>query len=192
VVADFDGRAGVERAWIGEAPHQRRDCRRWLVVEGSSGRTGAPISGTDPFTSSTLGLPSVSGTAGIDDLPGAEILVDVTAGASTTLMAVFAFRDGDVIKVRASGPGAPQAGLFPYGGSVGRLYAVDCAGPARVVVSEARAGVRRYTVRRRVLEARGAVWRSLPGRTQRGTARPRQLSQRWPEFRSSPFLSCAT
>jgi hypothetical protein len=191
LVAQLDDRPGRERAWIAVGPSPREDCRAWLLVEGSFGRAGVPIAGTDAFARASLGLPVLSGTASIDGHPGAEILVDVTAGASTTFVAVFSLVGGDVVKVDVVGTGAPPDDLFSFGGSVGHVHAVDCAGRARVVVSRAQAGARRYAVARRYFAAEGPVWRAQPDRNERGAAWPRQLGRRWPEFSSSPFLSCS-
>jgi hypothetical protein len=191
LVADFDGRDGRERAWVARVGGAPDECAAWLVVAGSTGRAAAPIAGTDPVTSSAFGFPSLHGAAPIDDAPGLEILVDVGAGASTTFLAVFTASGGELRKVDASGRGAPADDLFAYGGSVGRLSAVDCSG-GLVVVSRADAGARNYRVVRRYYAPAGPEWRALPARTERGVAAPRSLGRRWPEFESSPFLSCET
>lgn len=190
VVADLDGRPGLERAWIAVAPSSGNDCSAWLVVQASFGRAGAPIAGVDDTAFSPLGLPVLSGAVSIDDNPGAEIVVDVTAGASTTMVGVFALSERDVVRVDVVGPGAPPDDLFAHGGSVGHVHAVDCAGQSTVVVSQANAAARRYVVERRYFLTDGPVWRAQPERAERATASARQLMARWPEFRASPFLTC--
>jgi hypothetical protein len=188
--ADLDGRPGRERAFVTLTRSGGVDCRAWLVAEGSFGRTVVPVAGTDPFAFESLGLPALAGAARIDDTGGAEIMVDVTTGASTTFAAVFTVQRDTVVKVDARGPGAPSGDLFAYGGSVAHLDAVDCAGPATVVISRARADALRYSITRHYFSAEGPVWRALPRRAERGKAVPRRLAARWPEFGSFPFSSC--
>jgi hypothetical protein len=172
-------------------PGGRVDCRAWLVVAGSFGRRVLPIAGTDDFASGALGLPALAGGARIDSRAGAEIVVDVTAGASTTFAAVFTLLPETLVKIDVRGRGAPAPDLFAHGGSVAHVHAVDCAGPAMVMSTEAQASARRYTVIRRFFSAEGPVWRALPGRTERGTAAPRRLASLWPEFGAFPFSGCA-
>jgi hypothetical protein len=190
LVADLDGRPGSERAWIASIPSERVDCSAWLVVEAALGRRVVPIAGTDDFASGALGLPALAGGARIDSRGGAEIVVDVTAGASTTFAAVFSLLRDSVVMVDLRGPGAPPNDLFAHGGSAAHVHAVDCAGPATVITTEAQANARRYSIIRRFFSAEGPVWRALPGRTERGTAAPRRLAAQWPEFGSFPFSSC--
>jgi hypothetical protein len=192
ISADLDGRGGSELAWITVTRTAHDDCRAWLVVEGSAGRIAAPIAGTDPFALASLGLPALNGAVTIDRQPGTEILVDVTAGASTTFVGVFAVHRESVVRIAVVGRGAPPGNLFPYGGSVGHLDAVDCAGEGSVVATRAQAGARRYLVSRHYFAATGSVWRARPALTKRARARFAELESRWPEFGSSPFLSCGT
>jgi hypothetical protein len=187
--ADLDGRPGTERAWIALTPGGV-DCRAWLVAEGSFGRTVVPIAGTDHFAFESLGLPALAGAARIDDTGGAEIVVDVTAGASTTFAAVFTLERDTAVKVDARGAGAPPGDLFAHGGSAAHVDAVDCTGPATVVISQARADALRYSVTRYYFAAEGPVWRALPRHTESGETEPRLLATRWPEFQSWPFSSC--
>lgn len=191
LIADLDGRPGSERAWIALTPGERVDCSAWLVVDGAFGRKVVPLAATDDFASEALGLPALAGGARIDSRAGAEIVVDVAAGASTTFAAVFSFFEDTVVKVDVRGRGAPPDDLFPYGGSVAHVNAVDCAGPATVMTTQAQASARRYSVTRRLFSADGPVWRALPQRTERGSATPRRLAAVWPEFGSFPFSSCA-
>ena len=188
--ADLDGRPGAEQAWLTLTRRGGVDCRTWLVAEGNFGSTVVPIAGTEPFAFESLGLPALARAASIDDTRGAEIVVDVTAGASTTFAAVFTLQRDTFVKVDARGPGAPSGDLFAYGGSVAHLDAVDCAGSSTVVISRARADALRYSVTRHYFSAEGPVWRALPTRAEKGEAVPRKLAARWPEFGSFPFSSC--
>jgi hypothetical protein len=190
VRADLDGSGGEDVAWLADDPRGAPGCRSFLVADVGAGLLVASVAGAEDSSGGVLDLPALREAVDVDGRPGAEILVDVAAGASTGFVAVFTVHSGELTRVTARGPGSPPRGLFLYGGSVGHIHAVDCAGEGVVIVSEASAQAVRYAVTRRFLVVRGATWEVDPGRTSRARAAPRAVFERYAEFRSSPFLGC--
>ncbi|MFN2488546.1 MAG: hypothetical protein ABR529_02150 [Actinomycetota bacterium] len=188
VPADVDGDGTSGSVWLAVDPSAAAGCRALVVARAAETTWIAPIRDFDELAFETLGLPALSAVVPIDDRPGAEVVVDVTAGASTTLVGVFTLHEGALVQVALSGRGAPDNDLLPYGGSVTHVYAVDCSADGAVVVSEASPRGRRYVVRRWFYEPRGATW-TAP-RLESETVRPKHLGSMFPEFVSSPFLGC--
>ena len=83
-----------------------------------------PIEGWDP--SAGVALPTLNRLAQIDGRPGAEIVVNLAAGASTQFVGAFAVAEGTVERLATTGDEASSgtADLFAFGGSVGHLEAV--------------------------------------------------------------------
>jgi hypothetical protein len=130
----------------------------------------------------------------IDGGAGEEILVDEAAGASTQFVGAFIYSDDALQRVTVSG-GLDQASaagtenLFPYGGSVGHVEAVDCTSSGTVVVSTAMPGSSQgsYEIERRFYAFDGAVLKREDVESARV---PIARLSRFPEYSSSPFGSC--
>jgi len=120
--------------------------------------------------------PAISSLAAVDDRAGLDVVVDLEAGASTSFAGVFSFGGGS--PARLGGPGGSSSvtrDLFAYGGSVGHLEGVDCAGEAgsgRIVVSTAVPRGDRYLVTRRFFQTEDSKLRPA-GRAQ---TTPRRLA----------------
>jgi hypothetical protein len=182
---DVDGDGARDELFVSVAPGARRGCRAFLAADTGERTLAAPI--PDDFASFDLGLPALRALAAINDLVGAEIVVDVGAGASTQFAAVFTVVDGRLLQVVPRGAGNGQ--LFAYGGSVGHVAAVDCDAHGKVVISTAVPRGDRYQVRRRFATASGTVWRADREATERIRASFAGL-RNYHEFVRSPFGSC--
>jgi len=117
-------------------------------------------------------------------------VVDIAAGASTQFVGVFTVREGELVRVEIEGQPSPVGALISYGGSVGHLAAVDCAGTGRVVLSNARPRGSSYLVTRRFYDARKAVWVLERGAGTRSQVPFRRIGS-LPEFSAGPFFGCA-
>ena len=144
-----------------------------------------------------LPQPRIHGFIDIDGRPGTEVLVDEAAGASTQFVGAFAAVEEDLERVTAEGGVAPGAGpvadLFPYGGSVGHIEAVDCTTDGIVVStatpsgSSADAGSVAYEVERRFFSFDGVDLEEEDVETE---TVPIEELNRFPEYESSPFGNC--
>jgi hypothetical protein len=182
---DVDGDGEGDELFVAVAQGARRGCRAFVAADTGERLLAAPI--PDEFASFELGLPALKSLAAINDMAGAEIVVDVGAGASTQFASVFTVAEGSLLQVVA--PGAGTARLFAYGGSVGHVAAVDCDAEGRVVISSAVPRRDRYRVTRRFATAHGAVWRTDPSATERIRVSLSGLRD-YHEFVRSPFGSC--
>jgi hypothetical protein len=182
---DVDGDGARDELFLAVARSGRRGCRAFLAADTGERTLAAPI--PDDFVSFDLGLPALRALAAINDVEGAEIVVDVGAGASTQFAAVFTVTDGNLLQVVP--PRTGNAQLFAYGGSVGHVDAVDCDARGRIVISSAVPRRDRYQVTRRFATAHGAVWRTDPSATERIRVSPPRLRD-YHEFVRSPFGSC--
>jgi hypothetical protein len=182
---DVDGDGAGDVLFVAVARGGRRGCRAFLAADTGERTLAAPI--PDDFVSFDLGLPALRALAAINDAAGAEIVVDVGAGASTQFAAVFTVEDDSLLQVVP--PRTGTAPLFAYGGSVGYLAAVDCDARGRIVMSSAVSRRDRYQVIRRFGTARGAVWRPDPSATERIRVSLAGLRD-YHEFVRSPFGSC--
>jgi hypothetical protein len=180
---DGDGADDVVRIAVDEegAP----GCMAFIVVETSDGELVAPIA--DENMEFSLGFPALNTLAEIDREPGSEVVVDVTAGASTAFAGVFTSLDGRLERMRIKGDPLGYGELFPYGGSVGHLESSDCARAGGVVVSVATPLADRYELTRSFFSIAGPTL-TLED-TQRLRLELREL-QDFPEFAGLPFASC--
>ncbi|MGH2757330.1 MAG: hypothetical protein ACRDI3_06030, partial [Actinomycetota bacterium] len=145
--------------------------------------------------------PRLNSLAQIDGAGGLEIVVDEIAGASTQFVGAFTFIDGALERIEPADPVADiwagaSDGVFPYGGSVGHVEAVDCSDEGEIVVSVALPGETPaklkqgiYTVTRRFFEIEGAEL--VESDTQEKEVEF-DFGTTYPEFGSSPFGGCAT
>ncbi len=190
--ADFDGDGELDEASLHLDLAGEQGCRAFVVVRGSEGIVSVPVWGMDQ--AGGLSEPSLAFAAEVNGAEGAEIVVNEAAGASTQFVSVLTFSDGPPARITAH-PEGPERwtgeadGLFPSGGSVGHVEAVDCVEPGRIVVSQAIPAhdPEVYRVVRRFYELTG------PAMSPDGVSRDRvpavELGQ-VPEFVGSPFGSC--
>lgn len=186
--ADVDGDGSTEEVWIAIDPEATSvPCRAFVVVRSSDGGLRSGALSFQEF--SGPGLPKLHGLIEVTPVPGYEIVVDVTAGASTQFVALYAVSGELVVQIVPRGVKEAEGGLFGYGGSVGHLDAIDCL-DGRIVVSTAvpsGEGVE-YRVTRRDYEPQGLVL--IPRGRQNDLVDLDEL-ERYPEFGSSPLGSCA-
>ncbi|MBA2313261.1 MAG: hypothetical protein H0V97_10760 [Actinobacteria bacterium] len=185
---DVDGDGQRDELFVAADPAAPAGCAAFVGAETASGTLSVPIA--DDIISFELGLPVINSAHAIDNRPGAEVVVDIAAGASAQFVGVFTVREGELVRVEIEGQPSPAGGLISYGGSVGHLAAVDCAGPARVVLSNARPRGRSYLITRRFYDAQKAVWLLERGAGTRLQVPFRRIGS-FPEFSAGPFYGCA-
>ncbi|MEA2517332.1 MAG: hypothetical protein QOG16_1170, partial [Actinomycetota bacterium] len=128
---------------------------------------------------------------------GVEIVVNVEMGASTQFAALFMLTNEGLVpmglKGKGPGPFASDLGdLFPFGGSVGHLDAVDCTDEGDVVMSAAIPSgdsADAYEVERRFFRVQGSKLVLDKDRTRVEVVDAAGVDE-FPEFSGSPFLSC--
>ncbi len=193
---DVDGDNFPEEIFIAFDPGGAIGCRAFIVVDIDDTLQSVAIWEVGP--QSGLPRPSIHGFVDINGEEGAEILVDEAAGASTQFVGAFVFADGSLSRITVPGGGGssfPELGdLFPYGGSVGHLDAVDCAEDGTIVVSTAVPGRSQedlengiYTVERTFFRLDGAELHK-EGKTREQV--PVGDLEQYPEFAAGPFGSC--
>ncbi|MEA2506495.1 MAG: hypothetical protein QOH48_1113 [Actinomycetota bacterium] len=180
-----DGAADVVR--IAVDPGGPADCSAFVVVESSSGAVAAAIPQWEPTPA--LPAPHLNSLVRIDAAAGDEIVIDVTAGASTQFEGVYTYSEGRVLPLAVTG--IPFTGLFPYGGSVGHLDGQACTSGMVVVSSALVTGPTglRYAVVRRFFRPGDGELLYAAGRTQHLSLRSAALST-LPEFSDGPFAGC--
>lgn len=142
VPGDIDGDGGPESIFVVTDEGGSPGCIGFVVVdlEGELASVAVSYPDIDPG----FGFPSLSSVASINDLEGEEIVVNVTAGASTQFVSVYTFDGTGLLEVAyENGFGDEAAGVFGFGGSVGHVEAIDCLAD-RVVASTATPKGRRY------------------------------------------------
>ena len=195
---DVDGDGAPDEVKLASDPQGTTGCIAFVAVETATGDlAAAPV--WELGTEGGLPQPRVHGFVDIDGRAGDEILVDEAAGASTQFVGAFVYLDGSLRRVTVEGgldgaPGSQAGDLFPYGGSVGHIEAVDCIGEGSIVISSATpssdlgdAEQRLYEIERRVYAFNGAILEREDMQTHRV---PIDELDRFPEYSSSPFGSC--
>lgn len=163
-------------------------CRVFLVVGEESDRHVLAVD--REAVSFDLGLPVLVAVVQVDGEPGADVVVDLLAGASTVFAGVFTLGSGELAQLRVAGARDAADDLFAHEGSVGHLDAVDCGPRGTVVVSSASPKGARYQVRRRSYEARAGVLRPNRSKDETAVVALDRLLRRFPEFATPPFTSC--
>lgn len=185
VQGDIDGDGGPESVFVFADEGGTPGCIGFVVVDMEGEVRSAPVS--YPDIDPGFGFPSLNSVASINDLEGEEIVVNVTAGASTQFVSVYTFDGTRLLEVSYENSfGDEAAGVFGFGGSVGHVEAIDCLAD-RVVVSTATPKGRRYALIRHLLDPRGAAW--VMAGTERSIGSLRRVTSK-PEFAGSPFLNC--
>ena len=162
-------------------------CRAFLLVAHGDqlGAVALEVEGVDP----ALGLPALRQLKQVDGAAGADVIVDLIAGASTVFAGVYSMATGEPARVTIQGSEPPAQDLFPYGGGVGQLSAVDCTGDGTILISSAVPQGARYLVtRNRYMPTPGALLRE--GEASTGKVKLEALPARFPEFAGAPFGSC--
>ena len=132
---DVDGNGASDVVSLLVNENGSRGCKAFVVVDTATEDLLAPI--VDENIAFSLGFPTLNALVQIDDRPGKEVVVDVTAGASTSFAGIFSAGGDALERIRLESDALPYGDLFPYGGSVGHLEASDCAPDGGVVVSAA-------------------------------------------------------
>ncbi|MDQ3618502.1 MAG: hypothetical protein M3391_00030 [Actinomycetota bacterium] len=186
VQGDVDGDGGPESVFVVADEQGSPGCIGFVVVDREGELRSAAV--RYPDIDPSFGFPSLNSVASINDLAGEEIVINVTAGASTQFVSVYTFDGTGLHEVSyQDGSEDRSASVFGFGGSVGHVEAVDCLSDHRVVVSTATPRGRRYALVRRFLDPRGAIW--VAAGTERSAGSLRQVTRK-PEFSGSPFLNC--
>ena len=198
LTGDVDGDEADETIYIANDDDADAGCRSFLVVSAEGTIYSALV---DPSgTPRSLPEPRLHSLIQLDLHPGGkEIVVNLEAGASTEFVGVFKVTaDGlERITIDGRGPGPfaqdlGQDNLFPTGGSVGHIDAVDCVGPELIVMSAAIPigdSAERYEVERRFFRLDGTVLTSHPESTEVHEVEGLTV-ERFREFAGSPFGSC--
>jgi hypothetical protein len=180
---DIDGDGTSDTVGLAVDSQGPPGCRAFVVVETTNGDLIEEID--DPELSTELGFPAVEGIVSVDDLPGDEVVVRITAGASTAFSGLFTVHEGVLTRVRVA-RGNINGDLFASGGSVGHIEGADCEN-GRVVVSLALPAGKGYELTRTMFEFEGA--QLLPIDKERSQVSAGELDQ-FPEFTGPPFAHC--
>jgi hypothetical protein len=184
IAGDVDGDGSTDRVSLSVDAHARPGCRAFVVVQTAEARLIAPIEERDLQVD--LGFPVLDSLVGVDDRTGGEIVVRITAGASTEFAGLFTVVDNALERVQLNGP---HGNLFPSGGSVGHLEASNCGPDGAVVISTATARGRRYVLERRFYSFEKTTLVENESLTQRRRISPDALAS-FPEFGAPPFSLC--
>jgi hypothetical protein len=188
LIGDVTGDATPERIYVTVDQAGPPGCQAFVVVSEAATVT-SPIEGWDP--SAGVASPTLNRLVQIDGRPGAEIVVNLAAGASTQFVGAFSVAEGTVERLATAGDEASSgtADLFAFGGSVGHLEAVDCTNDGEVVLSSAIPKADRYQVTRRFFTPSGANLDLNVDASRRLVVTLNELED-FPEFGASPFGSC--
>ena len=162
-------------------------CRAFLVVMHNHelATVALDVDGLDP----SLGLPALRDLKQVDSGDGADVVVDLIAGASTVFAGVYSMATGELARLTIEGSEPPVQDLFAYGGGVAQLSAVDCAAEGAIVISTAVPRGARYLVTRNYYTAAAGALTSRGEPSTRKVTFER-LPARFPEFAGPPFGSC--
>lgn len=185
LTGDIDGDGSEDEVALAVDEDGSEDCREFVIVDTGDALHALGIE--QEGISRDLNLPQLRMLADIDGRAGAEIIVDLVAGASTQFAGVFTMGGGPLERLEIAEDVA-TADLFAYGGSVGHLDGADCISDGEVVITSAVPRADRYLVERRFLVLDGDELR--PTETERALVPFEELTERFPELRGAPFASC--
>ncbi len=197
LTGDVNGDETDDSIFIATDQGAEAGCRSFLVVTAEGTISSAPV---DPSgRPRTLTEPTLNSLIQFDFEPGMEIVVNLETGASTQFVGVFKLTAEGIerITIEGRGPGPfaqelAQDNLFPFGGSVGHLEAVDCLNPALIVMSAAIPmgnAADRYRVERRFFRLDSTVLTLQPESTEVHEVKGLTVDS-FREFAGSPFGSC--
>lgn len=195
VDADIDGDGTEDSVWVAIDPKAPVDCQSFLAAETESELFWVALNPHGEPRS--LQNPSINTVASINDVPGDEVVVNLESGASTQFVGLYTLsRPGlELVFVDGRGPGpfsSDLGSLIPFGGSVGHLDGVDCAGEGVVVMTAAVPSgdtADSYRVERRYFNATRNILDLEKERTEHETVTARDLDE-LTELTSAPFGSC--
>lgn len=184
LVGDVGGGSEEERVALAFDGDAARRCRALLAFEGDV----EGVVALEGFTTEYgLPHPRLHALAAIDERDGYEIVIDMGAGASTQFVGVFTVRDGIVVELARPDDGT-TGGLWPYGGSVGHVEAVDCIAGGGIVASIAVPHERRYRLTRTHYSVEDGMLAQQHVERHDVTLRE---ALTYPEFERSPFGGCS-
>jgi hypothetical protein len=190
MIGDVDGEAAPDHVYLTVDQAGPEGCRAFVFVSGVA-TFAAPIQDWDPAAG--LSSPTLNRLVQIDGRPGAEVVVNLAAGASTQFVGAWSGFGADLQRIvaedRASDPSTGGGSLFAFGGSVGHLEAVDCTTAADVVISSAIPKGARYQVERRFYTPEGASLNLEAAKTEHPIVSADRIND-FPEFGASPFGTC--
>ena len=185
---DVDGDGRIDDVFLVRSETAAPECRTLLVVESELGTYA--VSTEDPSTPYSLLQPRLNRLAYVDDVGGAEVLVDVESGASTQFLGMFTIVAGILERVQLEGDSG-LGDLLPYGGSVGHIEASNCpldrVEDQDVVIAVATPRGPRYLIERTYYDLDGATL--VPVAREEERLPVEALSQEH-DYVTSPFGSC--
>jgi hypothetical protein len=186
---DVDGDGVRERVWIGRVRGRSAACRWFLFAQSHAKLRAAPLRqrGTEAEWGSSHVLPRLGRLVAIDDRAGAEILVALDGGASTTAYGVFSVRGPRLTRFRVPRPEFPDA--FYDGGSGNRFAQFGCV--ERGVLAQAlfrQEGIR-FSGRRDIYRLSADNFQFVTTRHYREITHA--ALRRLPEFSAPRFARCA-
>ena len=139
---------------------------------------------------SGLPQPSIFGFSDLDGDGGFEIVISEASGASTQFVAAYKVVGDGIVALAVP---ETDTGLFPFGGSVGHIDAVDCSDDGAIRVSQAVPGEGRssgqpnYALTRRTYRIEGTELVEIDVERRQ---MPIDRLAAFEEFGSGPFASC--
>ena len=185
--ADMDGDGEQESVSVAKDQLGIAGCKGFLVVDYGDEVISIPVEDTLEIE---FGLPDIVGFGEIDPFPGVDAMVRVNQGASTSFLAVYSAGSGSLVKVPFVDGPHPD-GTFPYGGSVGHLDGVDCAGVGLVVSSSAVPEGDGYKVSRSFYVQGDAAMEFDDSLNEETVVSVEDLES-LPEFAGEPFDTCSS
>jgi hypothetical protein len=186
---DVDGDGVRDRIWIGRVSGRTAPCRWFLFAQSQARLRAAPLrqGGTEADWGSSHVLPKVGRLVAIDDRAGAEILVALDGGASTTAYGVFSVRGPRLTRFRVPRAEFPDA--FYDGGSGNRFAQFGCL--KRGVLAQGQFGQEgiRFSGTRDIYRLSGSNFRFVTTRHYREITHA--ALNRFPEFSAPRFARCA-
>lgn len=186
---DVDGDGSPDSVSIHLDESGEPGCEAFLVALTHGAMLSIPIWRMGGATG--LPEPRIRSIVDIDGDAGDEIVVDEAAGASTQFVGVYGIADGRLAWLRLP---AGEGGLFPYGGSVGHLEAVDCSEQDEIVVTSAIPAAGTQALELGLYEIERTFYRRSPRGWAKSSAEhekvPLERLEDFPEFAGSPFGSC--
>lgn len=189
LIGDVDGDAVPDHTYVTVDAEASPGCQAFVAVSGPAS-FAAPIEDWDPAAG--MSSPTLNRLAQIDGRPGAEVVVNVAAGASTQFVGVWSALNGQMQRLTAeqsANGGSPSSQLFAFGGSVGHIEAVDCTGGGEVVITSAIPQGAKYQVERRFYEPVDGALSLEPAKTERPVLSAQNVND-LPEVAGSPFGTC--
>lgn len=188
----MDGDGAVDRAFLATRSDAPARCRYFLVAEtGVATIVGrVRVAERDASFAAEMRIPKLLALAEIDRRAGADAVVVVWRGAATVFARVYSLQDERFVRFRVPRSAHPSRDTFPFAGSVGNAFSVDCqrrgSGLVRTV-SAANTG-RDYVLRPRLYRLRGTDFQVV---AQRASRIDYAAIEMHPAFRGpGPFASC--